>query len=544
MLFKKTLKVASATALWMVALLGANSAMATINLDGTPAANTMNATAAVTFSLETIEAGDNISAAGQPKFYMVTAANATDLAVTRTLGIYHLVVDENTNLYLRYDFNEHLKLRTTAGLENADVTVAGGAGSPTVALESTVASDPFVLVQVDGTPDAEAVVTVNFQDSLATSGRGNGTVRIRAYESPVDAISGRDNALFDQSATLVKVARSVSVTVNSAIATADVETGFTKFIPDSNPTRLGYFSIGINAMHLDSTTGVALGMVAADAASGTEDASANPGLLHDGLSGGVNTLFEQLGIKTNMTDTVTLADARGGHGKTTVSGDGGFAFGTPSFCNNPGGPVMGSPGADDPAVSHPLAFAPTDMETKAGPVTGGIAYLPWYLCFDVKATNTAVIPEGNYYLTMEFGVPSGELLERRPFPPANVTNAMIGQIRHNGTTVHIPYVTTFENYTQRLVIVNRNKTDVEYAVMFNTEEGGTADPMMHSGMLMGGQTMVLKMDELTTLENPTRASATLTVVSHPRNVDVATTIVNKMDEATDTVVLHRGLHDM
>ena len=194
-------------------------------------------------------------------------------------------------------------------------------------------------------------------------------------------------------------------------------------------------------------------------------------------------------------------------------------------------------------VKHPLAFAPADAETQAGPVTGGIAYLPWSLCFDVKATNTNVIAEGNYYLTMEFAVPSGELLQRRPFPPVKVTNAMIGQIRHNGTTVHIPYVTTYENYTQRLVIVSRNKADVEYTVTFNTEGEGTADPMMHSGMLAGDATTVLKMDELTTLENPTRASATVTVVSHPRNVDVATTMVNKMDQATDTVILHRGLHE-
>ncbi len=540
MLFKKTLKVASATALWMVALLGANSAMAAINLDGTPAALQANATAAVTFSLETIDADDNVSAAGQPKFYGVAVATGGNaLRVDRTLGIYHLVVDENTNLYLRYDFNEHLTLRPSAGLEAGDVTVTGGG---TVALESSIASDPFVLVQVDGEATAATVVSVNLEDALATSGRGDGTVRIRAYESPVHAISGGANTLFDQSATLLKVARSVSVTVNSGMATADVETGFTKFIPNANPTRLGYFSIGINMDHLDED-GTVLGTVAADAASGTEDAATNPGVLHDGLSEGVNTLFQRLGIKTNMTNTVTLADARGGHGKTTVSGDGGFAFGTPTFCNNPGGAAMGDPAATDPSVGHDLDFAPADAETKAGPVTGGIAYLPWYLCFTVPATNTNVIPEGNYYLTMEFAVPTDELLERRPFPPANVTNAMIGQIRHNGTTVHIPYVTTYENYTQRLVIVSRNKADVEYMVTFNTEGDGTADPMMHSGMLAAGATTVLKMDELTTLENPTRASATLTIVSHPRNVDVATTMVNKMDQATDTVVLHRGLHD-
>ena len=537
MLFKKTLKVASATALWMVALLGANSAMATINLDGTPAAAVANATAAQTFSLETIEAADNVSAAGKPKFYSVTAASGTDhLAVTRTLGSAQLL----PNVYLRYDFNEHVMLRPTAGLETADVTVANGG---TATLESGL-TDSFVLVHVTGATTNTSVVTVQFEDALATSGRGNGTVQVRGYGDPEDALRGDNGTLFDVSATLFKVARSVSVTVESATATADVEEGFTKFTPDSNPTRLGYFSIGINAMHLASDTGVALGMVAADAASGDEATEADAPVLFDGLSAGVNALFAQLGIKTNEGVAGATADtARGGHGKTTVSGDGGFAFGTPSFCNNPGGPVMGSPGDDDPAVSHPLAFAPADMETKAGPVTSGIAYLPWYLCFTVKAKNEVVIPEGNYYLTMEFAAPSTDPAQARPFPPTNVTNEMIGRIRHNGTTVHIPYVTTFENYNQRLVIVSRNKEDVEYTIMFHAEGETGADPMMHTDMLPGGATTVLKISDLTTLESPPRGSATLTVVSHPRNVDVATTMVNKMDQATDTVVLHRGLHD-
>ena len=33
--------------------------------------------------------------------------------------------------------------------------------------------------------------------------------------------------------------------------------------------------------------------------------------------------------------------------------------------------------------------------------------------------------------------------------------APLGAIMRNGTTVHIPYITQFANYNQRIVIVNR-----------------------------------------------------------------------------------------
>ena len=33
-------------------------------------------------------------------------------------------------------------------------------------------------------------------------------------------------------------------------------------------------------------------------------------------------------------------------------------------------------------------------------------------------------------------------------------------IKHDGTTVNIPFLTSYDGYVQRLVIVNRNKNDV------------------------------------------------------------------------------------
>ena len=302
MLFKKTLKVASATALWMVALLGANSAMATISLDGTPQAAAANAQATVTFSLEAIEADHNVSAAGQPKFYAVGVTNSSDaLSTTLKLGIYHLAVDENTNLYLRYDLNEHLTLNSIADSDEEDFAV--GASTGTATLESTLATDPFLLVQVGeataGDITSDALITVNFRRLVATSGRGDGMVRVRGYTSALDAIAGAANALFDRSATLLKVARSLDVVVTSGMATADVETGFTKFIPNTNPTRLGSFNIMIEAAHLDPL-GEGIMDVGADIEGGDVAAETSPGVLHDGLSKSVNVIFAKLGIANNV----------------------------------------------------------------------------------------------------------------------------------------------------------------------------------------------------------------------------------------------------
>ena len=39
-------------------------------------------------------------------------------------------------------------------------------------------------------------------------------------------------------------------------------------------------------------------------------------------------------------------------------------------------------------------------------------------------------------------------------------------------TVQIPFVTSYEGYTQRIVIVNRNKVDVAYALTFRAEGDG------------------------------------------------------------------------
>ena len=54
-------------------------------------------------------------------------------------------------------------------------------------------------------------------------------------------------------------------------------------------------------------------------------------------------------------------------------------------------------------------------------------------------------------------------------------SAALGAIMRNGTTVHIPYITQFANYNQRIVIVNRG-AEATYTFSFTTEDGVTATP--------------------------------------------------------------------
>ena len=47
--------------------------------------------------------------------------------------------------------------------------------------------------------------------------------------------------------------------------------------------------------------------------------------------------------------------------------------------------------------------------------------------------------------------------------------AALGAIMRNGTTVHIPYITQFANYNQRIVIVNRG-AEAAYSMSFMSED--------------------------------------------------------------------------
>ncbi len=495
MLFKKTLKVASATALWMVALLGANSAMG-LDFDD-PQTATMNSP--LVFSAEALEA------AATDLGYNVTAAGLTG---DTTLGTLAGLLARNSALYIRVDVHDVLALRDAPTLSTHLVASDGTLGAAVaVDNETDAATDQYLLYVVgpDGAFAGNTVLSMDFQDDLVVTGMGNGTVSMRAYDTIAGGLRGEGVTLFAKDLTLLTVASSVTVTGEPAAQTATVASNFTQFkgetdtAPPPGIVNLGGYTLEVNAAHL-KPDGTATTNVIADAniAAGAEDGTGS---------------------------------------FASFAGDGGFGFAssvavhTTADCSDvgPPSPIPFPADADDPEVL-----------IKTGPVAVAIAATgTGYLCATVAADNAATILEGDYTVDVSLGA----VAATNPFPPQGAMGLAAGSIGRDGTTVHIPFVTSYEGYTQRIVIVNRNSMDVEFTLTFHAEGDGTADPMWYDGMAARGTSTVLKVADIVTLENPTRASATLSVVSTPAMIDVATTMVNKMDQSTDTVIVHLGRHN-
>ena len=60
--------------------------------------------------------------------------------------------------------------------------------------------------------------------------------------------------------------------------------------------------------------------------------------------------------------------------------------------------------------------------------------------------------------------------------PPNAGEHALGSITRDGTTVHIPYLTTFADYNQRIVVSNRGANEADYWITFRPEDGVMATP--------------------------------------------------------------------
>jgi len=114
----------------------------------------------------------------------------------------------------------------------------------------------------------------------------------------------------------------------------------------------------------------------------------------------------------------------------------------------------------------------------------------------------------------------------------------LGTITRNGTSIQVPYLTTFADYNQRIVLVNRSAKAAPYKFAFTTEGTVTAaDGTKVSGSIPAHSTLILKAADVVTLTGGSRTAATITVTAQEANIDAATTTVNLSDKSTDTVNL-------
>ena len=519
MLFKKTLKVASAAALWMVALGGANSAMAQeVVLD--------------TFSAEALPAAASMTAAGPGVNGPDADGMSADVAINSRAAFYLAESSADSPLHLRVAATGVLALARAPEVEIG--TQAPGATEPTFTDTGVGNDEPvadglgyrYTLTNIDNAVMVRVTVEQDSDDDAMVTGIGTGGVSVAIYASRADAHFGEGTPYMSGSGDLLKVARSVtakgapdspsSLTASAArrfMAIKGMEAAAAPY-----EVSLGGFNVTVNGEHL-APDGMTL------------DAKAATGATQDPVE---DTLYSQTGVG----------------GATRFYGDGGFGFaagfrfaGAPAAdggaCSGagPDGSAAGAVEGNGPGITtSPLTEVEEGEDAPdANEVVGGLKAMPWYLCVSISHENEAEIPQGDYYMDINLALAEGDM---RPFPPQGATGIRVANIDHDGTTVQIPFVTSYENYTQRIVIVNRNKADVGFTLSFRAEGDGMIDgDNPYEGMAMGETTTVVKVADLVTLTAPTRASATMTLLAAPGTVDVATTLVNKGDGSTDTVVL-------
>ena len=146
--------------------------------------------------------------------------------------------------------------------------------------------------------------------------------------------------------------------------------------------------------------------------------------------------------------------------------------------------------------------------------------------------------------------------DNRPSPaPGTATNA--GEIKRDGTTVRVGYLTTAtdfgtsgdQSYNQRLVITNHSSLDAEVTLGdFVVEDGATA-PDDWTMVVEGGEQVVVRVANIITIGGCrmepdedgncmapfNRAAATLTMAARSSQVSVFTTQVTLPEGQTDTV---------
>ena len=182
--------------------------------------------------------------------------------------------------------------------------------------------------------------------------------------------------------------------------------------------------------------------------------------------------------------------ATGATSSVTISGDFSFAemawldttkdcSGTPTdLLDRDGETVM-----DELMAQPPSAFVALSPATDTK-----------YLCIsvpDAGGDNAVAIPETDpYMVTTKYA--AGTMVGAAAFAPSGGEYSL-GQITRDGTTVHIPFLTTWADYNQRIVISNRGANPAPYWITFRPEDGVMATPGMYAmGTLDGNSTMVLR----------------------------------------------------
>lgn len=535
MLFKTIHKVAAATALWAMALLGASLANAEIIFS--PGQGEKTGT--LVFSKEglvTMAGREKTGTGGAPGFYAINSATTTLMTAAKTLPrltVYHLRQADpiDNTVWLRVEGDgDVLKLFAAP-----QVIVTGGAWksipsnvglsddeagvflyeidpdeSPlfdgtTFPTEYGSADPPKVSIRLGTVPGGAIDMTdpddPQFRLDAAPTRikQGAGQLMVSGYETGPQAFTGgEEGRLFMDSVVATRTASSLGVTfMEGTTAIADVETGFTKFLGSTpNSATLGSVNVGLAAT-------------------------------------ATNHLFPN-GEKVLASNVGMLI---GGDSMVQVTSDTGFAFANFTLGGSALMPIATTGGTlhEDASCADPNPDMGSNAMENVCKVAlkAGMSELKAAVITPKEGEDAATIPASEFSATVMF---DDESTAMKAVLPADAGPSVIGNIEQNGATYQLPMVTTFEGYNNRIVIVNRGKRPASYSMTFTTEDDVEATAgSAATGMVGAESAMVVRTMDAVSLEGGARTAATLFIVGAPGNLDVLTQIVNKSDGSTDTL---------
>lgn len=385
-------------------------------------------------------------------------------------------VSNGNQIFLRFDLENAVWSANT----NPNLNVNNTNLNITVAQGGGV-GDSFVIFSLTAPADLTADALVEFDiDGVAISSSGSGSFSYAAYET-LTAAANQGQSLYSNSvSSYVSTAAGAGATFDANTNTAEVTTDFMEFTAGSissteaNVGQLAY-AASMGVLAADDGSAVTIGDVA--------DEAASPVTITGDFTFGSWFLSSNTDCSTSDVDLSTsIEDSEGLNAEADLT-----EFGSNGFTE---------------------------------------------LCVNVDGTMD-VIGEGSYTAAATVAAASATAA----VAPGNISGT-VGTINRNGTTVQAPYITTFSDYNQRIILVNRGNTAAPYNTAFTPEEGVTATAGAEaSGTLAPNETKVIRAADFVTLEGGTRTAATIVIVAPNANIDAATTQVNLADGGTDTVVL-------
>ena len=484
---KNSLGFLSTVMLGIVALLGTSGVQAVINLDATE-----KGTAAVTYAKETLSSASTRTVKMDSATYYTVDGGADLLDVQGSMKI---GTSGTSTIVVKYVL-DGMVFTANAPTLNIDTTASCSAsnGSSIDVRAGGQSGDSSVTFTVSSGADVDVgdVACLRLEDVALASGMSGGITMTVTDDLPLPDTYSKSYS------GAVRAVNALMPTATRVNPTALVSTNFMSFDTGPDDTAAQWASVGSFMVGADEALLNAVG-----------------------------------GVVVMLADVVTADGATAGvvdDGSSTVAVEGDF-----SFASKVTWAAMGTNHACDGESTDNLLTDDGTVETQ----TLATVNMRANLCITVRNTedeDAMPIPETDPYMVMtKYVSPLGD---DAAFPPARGTHEL-GYIMRDGTTVQIPYLTTYPPYNQRIVIRNRSGVAAAYQLAFKAEDDAMATPGADAeGMLPANSVIYLSMmnNDVVTLTDTFRVAATLTVVSEPRHIDV---IVSQTNEggSTDSMVL-------